>query len=58
MTETHKRSWAKAIAWRLIATAIAAMFVDIGLAIAMNIIQTIAYYAHERAWLRIKWGRA
>lgn len=57
MTETHTRTWTKAITWRVIATLLAALFVDISLAIALNIIQTVAYYIHERIWLRITWGK-
>jgi uncharacterized membrane protein len=57
MTETHTRTWTKAITWRVIATLLAALFVDISLAIALNIIQTVAYYVHERVWLKISWGR-
>ena len=57
MRESHKRSWAKAIAWRIIATLIALVFVDLTAAIALNIIQTLAYYVHERLWIKIPWGR-
>lgn len=57
MTETHTRSIVKSISWRVTATLIAMLFVDISLAILLNIVQTIAYYLHERAWLRIPWGK-
>lgn len=56
-TETHKRSIVKSITWRVIATLIAAYWVGFEVAIIMNIVQTIAYYIHERLWVRIDWGR-
>lgn len=55
--ETHKRSIVKSITWRIIATLIAAYWVGFQIAILMNIVQTIAYYIHERVWVRINWGR-
>lgn len=54
--ETHKRSIVKSITWRVIATLIAAWWVGFQVAILMNIVQTIAYYIHERAWVNIRWG--
>lgn len=56
-TETHKRSIVKSITWRVIATLIAAWWVGFEVAIIMNIVQTIAYYIHERLWVHIDWGR-
>ncbi len=55
--ETHKRSIVKSITWRAIATLIAAYWVGFEIAILMNIVQTIAYYIHERLWVHINWGR-
>lgn len=55
--DTHARSIAKAITWRIIATLIAMYWVGIQAAILMNIVQTIAYYIHERVWIKINWGR-
>jgi uncharacterized membrane protein len=57
MVESHKRSIVKAITWRVIATVIAYLWVGLEAAIIINIIQTIAYYIHERIWVHIKWGR-
>jgi len=57
MTETHKRTFARAISYRIIATLITAMFTGIGKAIALHIILTLVHYAMERIWLKIKWGR-
>lgn len=55
--DTKTRSIVKAITWRVVATLIAMYFVGLQLAILMNIIQTVAYYFHERVWTRIHWGR-
>jgi uncharacterized membrane protein len=48
----------KAITWRIIATVIAAYWVGFQVAIIMNLVQTVAYYFHERVWIKIKWGRS
>ena len=55
--ETKTRSIVKAITWRIIATLIAMYWVGFQAAIVLNIIQTIAYYFHERVWVHINWGR-
>lgn len=54
--ETHSRSIVKAITWRVIATIIAAYWAGWHAAILMNIVQTFAYYIHERVWVNIDWG--
>jgi hypothetical protein len=55
--ETKRRSIVKAITWRIIATLIAMYWVGLQAAIVLNIVQTVAYYFHERIWTQIKWGR-
>ena len=55
--DTKTRSIVKAITWRILATIIAYLWVGLEAAIIINIIQTIAYYFHERAWANINWGR-
>ena len=55
--ETKTRSIVKAITWRLIATLIAYIWVGFTAAIIINLIQTIAYYFHERVWVHVKWGK-
>lgn len=55
--ETHKRTLARAISYRIIATAITALFTGVGKAILLHIILTLVHYAMERLWLRVKWGR-
>lgn len=57
MAETHSRTIAKAITWRIVATLIAWYWVGLTAAIVLNIVQTIAYYIHERLWIKIKWGK-
>ena len=64
--ETNIRSIAKGISWRVVATSttigIVYFFFDrLDLAIAAGMIETVLkvglYWAHERAWFKIQWGR-
>jgi len=64
--ETNQRSIVKGISWRVIATsttiAIVYFFFDrLDLAIAAGLIETVLkvglYWAHERAWFKVTWGR-
>lgn len=64
--DTNLRSVAKGVSWRVFATTTTIIIVYIffgrlDLAIAAGIIETFAkialYWAHERAWVNIKWGR-
>jgi len=64
--ETNRRSIAKGISWRLAATTttiiiVYVFFGRLDLAIAAGVLETILkvalYWAHERAWFKIKWGR-
>jgi len=64
--ETNKRSIVKGISWRIVATTTTIIIVyfffeRLDLAIAAGLIETILkvglYWAHERAWFRVKWGR-
>jgi uncharacterized membrane protein len=64
--ETHTRSFAKAISWRITGT-IDTMLISLiitqslKLAAAIGITEVITksalYYLHERAWLKISYGR-
>ncbi len=56
MTETHKRTIARAITWRITATIITGLYTGLAGAIIINIWMTLAHYIHERAWLKVKWG--
>lgn len=64
--ETNKRSLVKGISWRVVATTTTIIIVylffgRLDLAIAAGMIETVLkvglYWAHERAWFKIKWGR-
>ena len=64
--ETNTRSIIKGISWRVVATTttilIVYLFFDrLDLAIAAGMIETVLkvglYWAHERAWFKVKWGR-
>jgi uncharacterized membrane protein len=65
--ETHARSIVKAISWRiggLLVTFVVALVVTgrIGVAVSLSLADTFvklgAYYAHERLWLKVRFGRA
>lgn len=64
--ETRRRSLAKALSWRflalLITTCLGYLFsrsvsFALWLGLADSAIKIVVYYAHERAWLSIKFGR-
>ena len=64
--ETNKRSIVKGISWRLIATTttiiiVYVFFGRLDLAIAAGLIESVLkvglYWAHERAWFKIQWGK-
>lgn len=66
MYETHKRSFLKGISWRVIATTTTMTLVyfftgNLTITFGVGIFDTIAkllfYYAHERAWNKVRWGR-
>ena len=64
--ETNKRSIAKGISWRVVATSTTIVIVymffgRLDLAIAAGMIETVLkvglYWAHERVWFKVRWGR-
>jgi len=64
--ETNKRSLVKGFSWRVVATTTTIIIVyfffgRLDLAIAAGALEWVAkialYWAHERAWFKIKWGR-
>ena len=66
MTDTHSRSVAKAVSWRVVATVTTMTLVYIftgSLAITAGVgfleasAKIVLYYAHERAWNIVKWGQ-
>jgi len=65
--ETNKRSVVKGITWRIIATTTTMIIVylffgRLDLAIATGLIESVLkiglFWVHERAWFKIRWGRA
>lgn len=57
MTESHKRTIVKSITWRIVATLVTAAYTGISGAIIINLWMTLAYYIHERAWLKLSWEK-
>ena len=66
MKDSRIRSFVKGISWRVIATSTTMTVAyiltgDLEIVLATGVIDVIAkllfYYAHERAWGRITWGR-
>lgn len=66
MIETHKRSIAKAITWRVIAfiiTAVVAFLftkeavLSVSIGLSDSVVKIVSYYLHERAWNKIKFGK-
>ncbi len=64
--ETHKRSIAKAVSWRIIAVTITTLTVyfftrdvvlSVGAGLVDSAIKIFAYYGHERMWNKIDFGR-
>ena len=64
--ETKRRSLLKTLSWRVIATVITMLIAflltsEIKFAVEIGLLDTTiklaAYFAHERMWLRIPWGR-
>lgn len=64
--DTNKRSIVKGISWRFFATGttiiiVYVFFGRLDLAIAAGMIETVLkvalYWAHERAWFKVNWGR-
>ena len=64
--ESHKRSIVKALSWRFLATTITtsvawAITGQIGFAATIGLVDTViklgVYYIHERAWIRVRFGR-
>ena len=65
--DLRKRSFAKAVTWRITAftiTLILSLIIirdvetSIILSVVMHVLNTFLYYAHERIWNVIQWGRS
>ena len=66
-TVLARRSVVKALTYRVVIMCLdfgtiylftGAVRVAVGFMIASNVYTTIAYFAHERVWSRVKWGTA
>lgn len=57
MTETHSRTLARAISYRIVATLITAIFTGLSSAIMIHVILTLVHYVMERLWLGVSWGK-
>ena len=57
MTETHTRTVARTLSYRIIAMVITALWTGLGNAVIIHIVLAIVHYVMERVWLKINWGR-
>ena len=57
MSETKTRTWLRALSWRAVALLTTVPFTGWQGAIVLNIIHTVIFYIHERAWLKLQWGK-
>jgi hypothetical protein len=57
MTETHARTVARTISYRIIALLITALWTGLGNAVIIHIVLATVHYVMERVWLTIKWGK-
>jgi uncharacterized membrane protein len=57
MNEAHKRTIARTVCWRIIATIITIPITGLSTAILVHVVLTVAHYFYERIWLKIKWGK-
>ncbi len=66
MHESNKRSFAKAVSWRITGTVdtfIISFFVtgEVALASAIAVTEVVTkivlYWLHERVWNKVKWGK-
>ena len=57
MTETHVRTVARTMSYRIIAMLITALWTGLGNAVIIHIVLAVVHYVMERVWLKINWGR-
>jgi uncharacterized membrane protein len=57
MNETHKRTIARTVCWRIVATLITIPITGLSTAILIHLLLVIVHYFHERVWIKIKWGK-
>ena len=57
MTETHVRTVARTMSYRIIAMLITALWTGLSNAVIIHIVLAVVHYVMERVWLKINWGR-
>jgi len=57
MSETHLRTVARTLAYRVTALLITSIWTGLGEAVAIHIVLAVVQYVMERVWLKIKWGK-
>ena len=57
MTETHLRTIARTVTYRITALLITAIWTGLGDAVAIHIVLALVQYIMERVWLKVKWGK-
>lgn len=55
--ETKKRTLARTVSYRIVATLVTAIFTGIETAVFIHILLTFVHYIMERLWLKIQWGK-
>ena len=58
MTESHSRTLARTISYRIIAMLITAIWTGLGDAVIIHIVLATVHYVMERVWLKINWGKS
>ncbi len=65
--DSHTRSVLKAISWRVLATMVTGilaylftgdLLIAVGIGSSEALSKIFLYWAHERLWDRVRWGRA
>jgi hypothetical protein len=57
MSETHSRTIARTISYRIAAMLITALWTGLGDAVVIHIVLAALHYVMERVWLKIHWGK-
>jgi len=57
MTETHLRTIARTVTYRVAALLITALWTGLSDAVLIHIVLAAMHYAMERLWLKVKWGK-
>jgi uncharacterized membrane protein len=58
MRESHARTIARTISYRIAALIITAFWTGLGDAIAIHFVLMVLHYVMERLWLKIDWGKS